>query len=149
MQRFNQYTRQHQFRSKSFEGMSRRRRSRHRFGNRSTVRTTASGQYWESRESGKKYAVAAPLCCVDHIRPLFQRFNDDTTAMPRPGPQFSSATLRQGIGTSLTSASPVASQPDGMEDNDFISPIKMMAQKSPSGSTNSNVEGNRKRNKEG
>ncbi|XP_037029018.1 amyloid-beta A4 precursor protein-binding family A member 2-like isoform X4 [Bradysia coprophila] len=76
------------------------------------------------------------------------RFTDETTAIPRPAPQFSSATLRQGIGTSLTSASPVASHPDGMQDNDFISPIKMMAQKSPSGSTSSNVDGNRKRNKE-
>ncbi|KAJ6637633.1 Protein lin-10 [Pseudolycoriella hygida] len=77
------------------------------------------------------------------------RFNDDTTAIPRPAPQFSSATLRQGIGTSLTSASPLASQQDArMQENDFISPIKIIAQKSPSGSSNSTMEGNRKRNKE-
>lgn len=87
---------------------------------------------------------------LDNFRFSFwQRFNDDTTAMPRPAPQFSTATLRQGIGTSLTSASPIASNEDGITDNDFISPVKMIAQKSPSGSTNSTVEGNRKRNKEG
>lgn len=83
--------------------------------------------------------------------PFYQRFHDETTAIPRPTPLFSTATLRQGIGTSLTSTSPMPNHQDGMEDSNLTSPNKTIPQKSPSGSTHSTVDSSKKakRNKEG